>query len=130
MEIKIAPGELYQAIKEVVEEYTDDVARKVNREVDKVADETQANIINDSPVGASKTKKYKFGWRKTREKSTPYSRVYRIHNKYKYQLTHLLEYGHAIVPEGGRVEGKPHIRPNEERAVEELPRRIKEAIKG
>jgi hypothetical protein len=50
-----------------------------------------------------------------------------VHNKTDYQLTHLLEHGHAK-RNGGRVAPKIHIRPNEEKAVKEFEKRIKGAI--
>ena len=47
-----------------------------------------------------------------------------VYNNKKPQLAHLLEYGHAKV-NGGRVEGKAHIRPAEERAEKQLLGRVK-----
>ena len=51
-----------------------------------------------------------------------------IHNKDHYYLTHLLEHGHAKKG-GGRVEGKPHIRPAEEQVIKEFMAEVEEAIK-
>ena len=50
-----------------------------------------------------------------------------IYNKDHYQLTHLLERGHAK-RSGGRVEGRPHILPAEERAKNAFIVRIKEVV--
>ena len=50
-----------------------------------------------------------------------------VHSKNKYQLTHLLEYGHAKRG-GGRVEARAHIKLAEEKAVKSFEEKIREAI--
>lgn len=49
-----------------------------------------------------------------------------IHNN-KYQLTHLLEFGHASVM-GGRVDGQPHISTVQDFVNEEFEARIVRAL--
>ena len=52
-----------------------------------------------------------------------------VHSRNRYQLAHLLEYGHAKRG-GGRVSAKPHIAAAEQKGVEELEKSIEKALKG
>ena len=51
-----------------------------------------------------------------------------IHNKTRYQLTHLLEKGHVKVS-GGRVEAKVHIAPAEQQGIEQFVSNVERSIK-
>ena len=69
-----------------------------------------------------KTGKYSKSWaiKKTRETSDSIQIV--VHSK-RYQLTHLLEFGHAKRG-GGRTRAFPHIAPAEQAGIEQLTRDI------
>lgn len=47
----------------------------------------------------------------------------------RYQLTHLLEHGHAKRG-GGRVPAKPHIAAAEQAGIEQLEKEIQKALEG
>ncbi len=66
---------------------------------------------------------YAKGWRITKAGTAQV-----IHNKTRYQLTHLLENGH-VKAKGGRVAAKVHIRPAEQQGIEQFVSDVERAIK-
>ena len=117
MSNNIKPEELQKAIMEYLEDYVEDIEEDVEDTVTEVAKEAKQELIQTSPRSgiARKTKYYK-GWAiknggRTRKKHY-YGKT--IWNKTNYQLTHLLEFGHAT-RNGGRTQAQPHIRKVEEK---------------
>lgn len=117
MSNNIKPEELQKAIMEYLEDYVEDIEEDVEDTTNTVVKEAKQELVQKSPKSgiARKTKYYK-GWAiknggRTRKRKY-YSKV--IWNKTNYQLTHLLEFGHAT-RSGGRTNPQPHIRPVEEK---------------
>ena len=107
-------------------EYSQDVIEKVNVSSEAVGKAAVKRLKQTSP---KRYGKYAKSWTMTTEKAIgqPHKRI--VHAKAPhYRLTHLLEYGHAKVG-GGRVEGRPHIRPAEEEVIREFTAAVEEAIK-
>jgi len=124
----IKPDELAAAILYELKNYDQAVTDGVKKEVRKVANECRQDIVTGSPV---QTGDYKAGWRdKVAYESYSDIRV-RVYNRTDYQLTHLLEHGHA--GPGGIAKGSarpfPHIAPAEQRAEEKLMRKVKVVVK-
>jgi len=67
---------------------------------------------------------YRKGWRAKKVKGK-----WIVHNATNYQLTHLLEKGHALA-NGGRSNAYPHIAPVEQEMIEEFEREIREVLGG
>ena len=105
--------------------YSDEVAEGIKKAVNDVAKETVRTLKTTSPRD---TGKYARGWTFKVEFESPEDIRVRISNRTKWQLTHLLENGHAKV-NGGRVDGKPHIRPAEQAAADKLVGAVKVVIK-
>lgn len=103
-------------------EYTTEITKGIEKEKETVAEKAVKRLRETSPEGA--TKKYKKGWRVS---DIDGKKV--VHNKTNYQVTHLLEYGHAKV-NGGRVAAKPHIRVVEEQVIKEFTEGVEKVIKG
>lgn len=108
------------AISRELQLYLQDVSGGLEVAKKKTAKKLVQDLKLTSPEN---TGKYKQGWR---IKST--GKKYIVHNATDYQLTHLLEHGHAKRG-GGRVQAQIHIAPAEDRAianfVEEVERELR-----
>ena len=107
----------------ILSDYKEEVEEGISIAGDKVAKKTVSNLRKNSPKRKKNGGAYAKGWRVSTVKG---KRI--IHNKTKYQLTHLLENGHAKV-NGGKVDGIPHIKPAEEEAIKEYVSEVKKVIK-
>ena len=111
-------------MQKILDEYDDKVNRVLEDTADRVSREAVDKLQNTSP---KRTGEYASGW--TVKKLSRSNII--VHNATHYQLTHLLENGHIIRNKKGtygRTSGTKHIKPVEEWAVDELPRRIIEDI--
>ena len=123
---KINIDQLAAEIAKGLAEYSQEVVEKVNISSEKIGKEAVKQLRQTSP---KKTGKYAKSWTMTTEKAIGQPDLRIIHAKAPhYRLTHLLEHGHAKRG-GGRVEGKPHIRPAEEMVIKEFVAEVEEAIK-
>lgn len=116
---------LADAITQAVREYTEDVTAAVEKEVEATADKVLADVKQAAP---KRTGEYAKTFVKT-DKSLPGKRRYVIWNKKHYRRVHLLEFGHAKRG-GGRVSGKPHLRPAHDKYAKEMVENIKDIIKN
>jgi hypothetical protein len=119
--VKVANvGDLSNLISRELQRYANVLAEDVDTAAGEVADELVDDLKDNSP---KLTGDYRKGWR---VKNVRGKRI--VYNKTEYRLTHLLEKGHAKVG-GGRVPAKVHIRPAEQRAIEEFMNRIEQAVR-
>lgn len=119
---------LASAISKELAEYSQDVTDSLKEEIKQAAKECRREIQEKSPV---LTGSYRKGWRdKVAYESAEDIRVV-IRNRTDYQLTHLLEDGHA--GRGGTAKGSapphPHIGPAEKNAEQKLIRKVKVIVK-
>lgn len=118
---------LNKELMKYLEEYKEDIDEEVEKVTNKVGKEAVAELKQISPKGARK--EYCKGWRLKKNKLGRNKYTVKIHNKTDYQLTHLLEFGHAT-KNGGRTKPQPHIRPTEEKYSKEFERELKREIGG
>lgn len=112
---------LADEIAQALQEFTSEVTEGLENAKKEVAQETVIDLKQTSP---ELTGDYRKGWARKRVGTAEV-----VHNKTDYQLTHLLEKGHAKRG-GGRVAAIPHIAPAEERAILEYIERVEEVIRG
>lgn len=105
-----------------LEEYTTEVEEGIKEAAKVVADETVKELRSASPKN---TGEYAKGWTKKKVDDG-----YIVHNKSKPGLAHLLEFGHAKRGGKGRVSGRPHIAPAEDRAIKSFENRIENIIRS
>lgn len=126
----IKPEGLQKALSEYLENYVEDIQEDVEEATDIVTKEAKEELIQTSPKsGVARDTKYYEGWalkNGTKNKNYRYTRV--IWNKTNYQLTHLLEFGHAT-RNGRRTKAIPHIRPVEEKYKKEFEKKLKDKIR-
>lgn len=113
------------AIAEALAEYDQEIADATKRITDEVAKEAVDALKKSSP---KLTGSYRKGWRKKAAYTDKRTKRNTVYNETDFQLTHLLEYGHAS-RNGGRVRAIQHIAPVEQAAIEALQERIEAAAK-
>lgn len=106
--------------------YSQEVVQKVNVCSERVGKTAVKQLKQTSP---KRYGDYAKSWTMKTEPEVgqPHKRIVHVKAPH-YRLTHLLEHGHAKAG-GGRVEGKPHIRPAEEMVIQEFTREVEEAIR-
>lgn len=118
---------LTKEVMKALENYSDDISEVVEKVANKVGKEAVEELKNTSPKGTRK--EYAKGWRLKKDKLGKNRYIVKVHNKTNYQLTHLLEFGHAT-RNGRRTKAQPHIRPTEEKFSKKFEEEIKKEIGG
>lgn len=116
--------QLADTVMKGLEDYAKLAVDDLKVDVQKAGKTVKQQIEDKAP---KKTGKYAKSWavKKTRETSDSIQVV--VHSK-RYQLTHLLEFGHAKRG-GGRTRAFPHIAPAEQAGIEQLTRDIERDLR-
>ena len=122
---RVRIDQMAHVIMEGLQEYADLATDDMKAAVKKAGNEAKKDIQANAPV---KTGAYKKSWTVKTTKETSNAMEVVVHSRNRYQLAHLLEFGHAKRG-GGRTRAFPHIAPAEQRAAELLEREVEAALK-
>lgn len=117
---KVSIDDLAQEINKSLIEYAGLTSEIMKKTVRKAANSVKNEIQDNAPRD---TGNYAKSWavKKVAENSGQLQLV--VHSKNRYQLAHLIEFGHAK-RNGGRVAGKVHIAPAEQVGIKQLEEEI------
>lgn len=121
----VKPEMFAQAVKDYLELYVEDIGEAVEETSNQIGKEARDELKQTSP---KRRGNYAKGWTVKKDKKNKSYYTIKVWNRTDYQLTHLLEFGHAT-RNGGRTKAIPHIRPVEEKYKEKFEKQIKEKIR-
>lgn len=130
--IHVSPFELESAMKEIFNQYVDDVIEDTTEALQTVGKATQQMVrqkINEAGIGGTR---YKNSIRLKKNLVTRLSASVTIHSPKLYMMTHLLENGHHLVYFGRdtntETKARPHWSAAEAYAEKELMKAVRKAI--
>lgn len=122
----VSAGSLADAIMDSLREYSslaaDEMKEAVREAGNTVRDEIREKAPKDTGI-------YAKSWTVKKQRETSSSLSLTVHSRNRYQLAHLLEFGHAK-RSGGRVSAKPHIADAEAAGIRQLEEDIRKALEG
>lgn len=121
---KVPVDRLADAVQKVLRDYAQDIDKDIN-DLTRAIGKKGAQAVKQASAGAFGGGAYSKSWTSTLETSR-FGSTAVIHSK-KPGLPHLLENGHAK-RNGGRVSGRSHIAPVEEKLVEEFQKAVEQAL--
>ena len=122
---RVSVDQMAQTIMDGLLEYADFATEDMKAAVKKAGNKAKSDVQAGAPVD---TGKYKKSWTVKTTKENANALEVTVHSKNRYQLAHLLEFGHAK-RNGGRTRAFPHIAPAEAAAAELLEREVEAALK-
>jgi hypothetical protein len=122
---RIKVDQLASAIMEGLTEYADLATDDMKAAVRKAGNFARKDIQANAPVDSGA---YKKSWATKTTKENANSLEITVYSKNRYQLAHLLEFGHAK-RNGGRTRAFSHIAPAESAAVKLLESEVQKSLK-
>lgn len=119
-------------INDILSEYSIDIQEQIEATAKSLANQAVEELKAVKGTYNIKTGKYNKGWKVKEVKGRGYINC-TIHNATNWQLTHLLENGHRLIGRNGQIKGRTksfvHIKPVEEKYVNEYIKDVEQIIK-
>lgn len=122
--MRIGLDKLAAEVMEGLRDFSDEVAEGMKESIKEAADVVKNDIRSNAPKN---TGAYAKSWTSKKTAEKEHSITVTVYSKNRYQLTHLLEHGHAKRG-GGRVPAQPHIADAEEKGASFLDKEIRRRL--
>ena len=124
--LKIPIDSLSEIVMKELNEYADVACDEMKEAVKSASTLVRDQIKATAPKS---TGAYAKSWSTKNTRETSRSLEVTVYSRNRYQLAHLLEFGHAKRG-GGRVSGRAHIAPAEQAGIEQLEKDIERCIRN
>lgn len=126
MATKVSINQMASVIMDGLKEYADLATDDLKAAVKKTGNEVRKQIQSTAPKASSK---YSKSWSAKTTKESSNGMEVTVYSRNRYQLAHLLEFGHAKRG-GGRVAARPHIAAAEQAGIESFEQAIERSLRN
>lgn len=126
MATKVSIDQMASVIMDGLKEYADLATDDLKAAVKKTGNEVRKQIQSTAPKASGK---YSKSWSVKTTKESSNSMEVTVYSRNRYQLAHLLEFGHAKRG-GGRVAARPHIAAAEQAGIESFEQAIERSLRN
>lgn len=126
MATKVSIDQMASVIMDGLKEYADLATDDLKAAVKKTGNEVRKQIQSTAPKASGK---YSKSWSVKTTKESSNGMEVTVYSRNRYQLAHLLEFGHAKRG-GGRVAARPHIAAAEQAGIELFEQAIERSLRN
>ena len=126
MATKVSIDQMASVIMDGLKEYADLATDDLKAAVKKTGNEVRKQIQSTAPKASGK---YSKSWSVKTTKESSNGMEVTVYSRNRYQLAHLLEFGHAKRG-GGRVAARPHIAAAAQAGIESFEQAIERSLRN
>lgn len=126
MATKVSIDQMASVIMDGLKEYADLATDDLKAAVKKTGNEVRKQIQSTAPKASGK---YSKSWSVKTTKESSNGMEVTVYSRNRYQLAHLLEFGHAKRG-GGGVAARPHIAAAEQAGIESFEQAIERSLRN